>query len=279
MQKLIQFLIKHSAWLLLFIYTMIGFVLLIRDNAYQRSVYLGSSNKLVGDVYTLSGNVRSYFYLNEINKELLEKNSYLEMQVMQLREELRAATAPELSKDSSHNSLFQRYNYITAQVINNSVNQVQNYITLNKGRLDGIMPEMGVVDQNGVIGKISSVSDHYSRVISLLNPKLRLSAKIKGGHSFGSAVWDGTDAEEAILEELPRHVAYKKGDTLITSGFSAVFPEGIMIGTIMEARNPKNNTSEPIKIRLSSKFSRLNHVRVISNRLLREQQNLESKSQ
>jgi len=279
MQKLIQFLIKHSAWLLFFAYSIIGFVLLIRDNTYQRSVYLGSSNKLVGDIYSFSGNIRSYFFLNEINKELLEKNSYLEMQVMQLKEELRASSAPELSKDSSHNRLFQRYNFITAQVINNSVNQLQNYITLNKGKMDGILPEMGVVDQNGVIGKISSVSDHYSRVISLLNPKLRLSAKIKGGHSFGSVVWDGVDAEKAILEELPRHVTYKKGDTLITSGFSAVFPEGIMIGTIMKNKDPKANVTEPIEIILSSKFSRLNHVRVISNRLLREQQNLESKSQ
>ncbi len=279
MQNLIQFLIKYSSGFLLVIYTVLGFVLLFNYNIYHRSVYLGSSSKLAGNVYSFSGAVTGYFNLKQTNTDLLEQNSRLEMEVLHLKQQMKSIAGEKITNDSVHNGLFQKYDFITAQVINNSVNHVQNYITLNKGALDGIRPEMGVVDQNGVIGIVSDVSDHFSVVISLLNPKLRLSAKIQRTQFFGSVLWDGKDPDNAQLIELPRHVDYKKGDTLVTSGFSAVFPEGIMIGTIDAPRRKQNDDVLPIKVKLSTRFSQLSNVRVISNKQIAEQHDLESKVQ
>ena len=146
-----------------------------------------------------------------------------------LRERVRRLDGDSLLERHERDSIFSNYNFIVAQVINNSVSNSHNYITLNKGSRDGLHSEMGVVDQNGIVGIVNAVSDNFAVVISLLNPKLRLSCKVKGSSYFGSLVWDGKDARYAVLEEMPRHVKFAKGDTIITSGYSAVFPEGIMV--------------------------------------------------
>jgi rod shape-determining protein MreC len=270
---------KHSYWLVLLIYLAVGFVMLFNYNPYHRSVYMGSSNKVSGEIYKLSAEVTSYFDLREVNSNLLTKNINLQKRLLQLEEQLKKVTAAKMIDDTSKTSIFKKYNFITAQVINNNVSHLQNYITLNKGRLDGLEPEMGVVDHNGIVGIVSSVSDHFAVVISLLNPKIKLSAKLKNNNFFGSVVWDGKSPEFAILEELPRHVRFNKGDTLITSGYSAVFPEGIIIGYLEEKQNTQNDGSTPIKVRFSTHFDQLSFVQVITNNLQKEQRKLESQEQ
>jgi len=279
MRNLIQFLMKHSYWLVLLIYLAVGFVMLFNYNPYHRSVYMGSSNKISGEIYKLSAEITSYFDLREVNSDLLTKNINLQKRILQLEEQLKKTTAAKMIDDTSKTSIFKKYNFITAQVINNNVSHLQNYITLNKGRLDGLEPEMGVVDHNGIVGIVSSVSDHFAVVISLLNPKIKLSAKLKNNNFFGSVVWDGKSPEFAILEELPRHVRFNKGDTLITSGYSAVFPEGIIIGYLEEKQNTQNDGSTPIKVRFSTHFDQLSFVQVITNNLQKEQRKLESQEQ
>ncbi|MEI7676592.1 MAG: rod shape-determining protein MreC [Bacteroidales bacterium] len=279
MRNLIQFLMKHSYWLVLLIYLAVGFVMLFNYNPYHRSVYMGSSNKISGEIYKLSAEITSYFDLREVNSDLLTKNINLQKRILQLEEQFKKTTAAKMIDDTSKTSIFKKYNFITAQVINNNVSHLQNYITLNKGRLDGLEPEMGVVDHNGIVGIVSSVSDHFAVVISLLNPKIKLSAKLKNNNFFGSVVWDGKSPEFAILEELPRHVRFNKGDTLITSGYSAVFPEGIIIGYLEEKQNTQNDGSTPIKVRFSTHFDQLSFVQVITNNLQKEQRKLESQEQ
>ncbi|MEG1380033.1 MAG: rod shape-determining protein MreC, partial [Bacteroidales bacterium] len=171
-----------------------------------------------------------------------------------------------------------KYDFIMAQVINNSISQMENYITLNKGSKDGVTPQMGVVDQNGIIGIVSLVSDHYSVVISLLNTKLRLSAKVKGSDYFGSLVWDGESGQYAVLEELPRHVEFKEGDTIVTSGYSAAFPEGLPVGVIAGYSRQHNDNFYALKIKLAADFYRLNDVRVIINNQQKEQLELEERA-
>jgi rod shape-determining protein MreC len=275
MRNLIQFILKHSYWLLLLIYLAAGFAMLFSYNMYHRSVYLGSSNKISGKIYAISGQVESYFNLREINTALLEKNTALEAHSLHLEEQLRHYIAENHIKDTLKNASEKKYDYITALVIKNSVSHLQNYITLNKGRMDGIEPEMGVIDHNGIVGIVTTVSDHFAVVISLLNPKLRLSAKLKRSSYFGSVVWNGKRSDYSALEELPRHVRYQKGDTLVTSGYSAVFPEGLIIGFIEEKQIVTNEEMTPIKIKLSTEFGRLGYVRVISNKLQKEQRTLE----
>ena len=152
-----------------------------------------------------------------------------------------------------------------------------NYITLDKGRLDGIEPEMGVVDQNGVVGIVSVVSDHAARVISLLNPNIRLSCKVKGSDYFGSLIWDGESPYYATLEEMPRHVQFSKGDTIVTSGYSSVFPEGLIVGTIEGNSKAKDDNFFTLKIKLSTDFTRLSVVRAIKSNIANELKELESK--
>ena len=263
MRNLISFLIKHSVWILTVFYVIVSAVLLFRFNAYQQSVFFSSANQVSGWVYSLSGNITGYFGLRQINRDLQERNGFLEMEVARLKRVLESDDYKTLAEYASKDTALSRYNFQVAQVINNSVMRPANYITINKGSDDGIRTEMGVIDRNGVVGKVDIVGKNFSRVISLLNPKWRLSCKVKYSDYFGSLVWDGQDARYAVLEELPRPVDFAIGDTIITSGFSSVFPEGIFVGTIKEYSKQKNDNFYALKIELSTDFYRLNDVLVI----------------
>ena len=131
------------------------------------------------------------------------------------------------------------------------------------------------MDQNGIVGIVNAVSDNFAVVISLLNPKLRLSCKVKGSSYFGSLVWDGKDARYAVLEEMPRLVKFAKGDSIITSGYSAVFPEGIMVGVISDFSKQRNDNFYALRVQLSTDFNRLNDVRIIESKGQREKNALE----
>ena len=274
MRNLIQFFIRQRAFFVFLFYGIISIVLLVRFNAYHQSVFFSSANEMVGTIYSVAGNVTSYFGLRDINQDLLERNGHLEKEIQILKEMLQDDKNRTMVLPDSAT----KYDFIMAQVINNSVGQIENYITLNKGRLDGIAPQMGVVDQNGIIGIVSLVSDHYSVVISLLNTKLRLSAKVKGSDYFGSLVWDGENPQYAVMEELPRHVEFKEGDTIVTSGYSAAFPEGLPVGVVAGYNRQRNDNFYALKIQLSADFHRLNDVRVIINNQQKEQLELEERA-
>jgi len=175
-------------------------------------------------------------------------------------------------------SVLHDYDFAVARVVNNSVAQINNYITIDKGRAEGIEPEMGVVDQNGVVGIINVVGEHHSVAISVLNPKLRLSCKVKGSDYFGSLVWDAVSPRYAVLEEMPRHVEFAPGDTIVTSGYSSVFPEGIMVGIISDYKKQRDDNFYTLRVELSSDFSGLGYVRIISNRQKEEQDKLEKEA-
>ena len=151
------------------------------------------------------------------------------------------------------------------QVINNSLTRTRNFLTINCGDADGVRPDMGVVDQNGVVGIVNVVGPHASRVISVLNADLRLSCKLKGSDAFGSLSWDGKSPRYAILEELPRHVPFAVGDTIVTSGHSVVFPEGIPVGTVVERLRDADDNFYSLRILLAADFSTLSTIRVIEN--------------
>ncbi|WP_302275765.1 rod shape-determining protein MreC [Coprobacter fastidiosus] len=275
MRKLISFLINHSPIFLYAFYLAICFVLLFKYNAYQQSVFFSSANEMAGRFYTMTSGITGYFGLREINRDLQKQNGNLEMELIRLRDEVRRLSGDSLLIRTAADTAISRYDFQVAQVINNSVVRAHNYITLNKGRKDGIHSEMGVIDQNGIVGIINVVSDHYAVVISLLNPKLRLSCKVKGSNYFGSLVWDGKDPRFAVLEELPRHVQFVKGDTIVTSGYSSVFPEGLMVGTVETFSKQRNDNFYALKVKLSTDFSRLNDVRILDDKGQEERRILE----
>ena len=186
MRNLLDFILRYSSWLVFLFYVVISCTLLFQKNPYQHYIYLTSANKVSSMVYNATSNVTSYFYLHDINEDLQHRNASLELEVIDLRKQIQkyqeALTAADIELDSA----LMPYDFIIAHVISNSISRTHNYITIEKGALDSIRPEMGVVDQNGVVGMVNIVGDHTARVISLLNPKMRLSCKVKGREYFGS---------------------------------------------------------------------------------------------
>ena len=249
-------------------------MLLFQNNPYQHHVYLTSANRVCSAVYGVFNNVTSYFHLHEINEDLHNRNALLEMEVINLRNQLNSVKLMLPDSTAAMAASEHGFDFILAHVISNSISQPQNYITINRGSLDGIAPEMGVIDQNGVVGIVNVVGPHSARVISLLNPQFRLSCKVKGSDFFGSLVWDGKDAYHAVLEEMPKHVKFAKGDTIVTSGYSSVFPKGMLVGCVQRVYNSANGMSYRLKVKLSTNFGNLRDVCVISDGEMAERMQL-----
>ena len=263
MNNLLNFFVKHSAWFIFAIYVILSLVLLFKDNPYQQSVYLTSANSLSAAIYKAFNGVTSYFHLRGINESLQERNAALEMELIELKGQLSQLELQ--SPDSLRQPALRQYDFVMAQVISNSIAQPNNYITIDRGFIDGVRPEMGVIDQNGVVGIVNVVGPHAARVVSLLNPHMRLSCKLRNNDFFGSLVWDGKSPRYAVLEELPKHVKYQKGDTIITSGYSAVFPPGIVVGIVEGLARGTTDSFVSLRVRLTTNFSQLSNVRIITN--------------
>lgn len=270
MNNLIYFFIKARPWLLFAVYAFIGCVLLFRSNPYQQSVYLTSANSLSTSVYNGASGITSYFNLKNINEDLQRRNSQLELELLQLKQQLVRYQDMAYAQAHPVDSVLNRYNFVLAHVVNNSIHRPHNYITIQKGSLDGIRPDMGVIDQNGVVGKINVVGPHSARIISLLNDNLRLSCKIRKSNTIGSLVWDGKDYQKALLEEIPRHATFARGDTVITSGYSTSFPEGIPVGVVIGEMKGYDDNFHTLQVKLFTDFSKLSTVRVVVDNLTDE---------
>lgn len=275
MRNLLHFLLKYMSWIVFTFYVVVSFVLLVNNNPYQHHVVLTTAGAAVASVYDASNSVTSYFNLHDINEDLQRRNADLEAEVIALRSHVTKLEESVYADTMTVVEPLSAYNFIIAHVINNSISRPYNYITIEKGARDGVKPEMGVVDQNGVVGIVNIVGDKYSRVISLLNPNFRLSCKIKGSDVFGSLVWDGSSPEIALLEELPKHTVYQRGDTIITSGYSAVFPEGIPVGTVLNAEKDADDNFFTLRVKLLTDFSTLSTVRVINAQFIDELREVE----
>lgn len=278
MRKLLDFLVRKRHWFLFLLLEVVSLTLVYRNNAYQRNVMFSSANVVTSHVASVSGYVTSYLNLREINKELLERNGQLEMQLLELQDRMDDLLADTVSfagfvSDSTVEKF--PYDFIVADVVSNSVTHLSNYITINKGRKEGVAPDMGVVSVQGVVGIVSTVSDHFAVVIPLLNPKFRLSCKVLGSNYFGSLGWNGRDMRYANLDELPRHVEFQKGDTIVTSGYSAVFPAGIIVGTVNAFEKQHDDNFYSLDVELATDFLSLNRVRVIRNFYQAEQKSVE----
>lgn len=285
MQKLLAFLVSKRHWILFVLCELISFVLIYRNNAYQRNMMWTSANVITGSISSVSNAVFSYLDLQKVNQELLERNSILEMETIRLREQLK-----ELSLDTMNfNPVFQEdttfapdlqdkkytYKFVTARAVNSSTSYLNNYITINKGSEDGIRPDMGVVSPHGIVGIVMTVRDHYSVVISLLNTKLNISCKVKGTNFSGPLSWKGGDATYAYLGELPTHAVFEKGDTIVTSGNSAIFPPGIMAGIVDSYSKQRDDNFYSLKVRLATDFYALDALCVILNDMQEEQREIE----
>ena len=281
MRRLLEFLVGKRHWFLFILLEIVAITMVYRNNRYQRNIMFSSANVVTGQIASLSASVTSYMNLREINKELLERNGRLELRLLDLQDQLEAMMADTVQVDVfAGDSTYQYidYSFVVANVVNNSVSALSNYITVDKGRLDGVAPDMGVVSERGVAGIVTTVSDHFSVIIPLLNPKFKLSCKVLGSSYFGSLSWSGRDVAYANLDELPRHVEFQKGDTIVTSGYSAVFPAGIIVGTVADFEKQRDDNFYSLQVKLATDFPSLQTVRILKNFRQEEQRAIEEEA-
>ncbi|MEX1189167.1 MAG: rod shape-determining protein MreC [Bacteroidia bacterium] len=266
-------LIRRYNFLLAFLLLQgVSFFLIARNDGYQRAAIIGTSNQITGQAYEAYSNVTDYLTLGITNKSLAEENAKLRQGDSSAVYEL----GFELTHVNDSNAM-QQYDYISARVINNSVKNVNNYLTLDKGSLQGIMPEMAVISSNGVVGIVKDVSEHYSTVISILHRSTKISSKIAKNNYFGSTIWDGKSPEYAHLYDIPSHALVGVGDSIVTSTYSGIFPRNILVGTVSEIGN-SGQSFKDIEVKLSTNFRTISYVYIVRDLLKAERDTLETQT-
>ncbi len=271
MRNLLDFLKDYYHWLLFIVLEVVSGVLLFRYNSYQNSAWLSSANAAVGKVYEMESGITTFFSMSRANEELTLRNFYLERQVNQLRRLYMDATQDTTVKMRQELHLLSKYRLIPAKVVSNSLSQPDNLITIDKGSSDGVEVDMGVACGNGVVGVVYLVGDHYSVVIPVLNRSMsRISCAIRNRGYFGYLTWDGRDPSVAFVEDIPRHAHFKRGEWIETSGYSTIFPPGVLVGKIEKVFNSADGLSYKLQVRLSTDFGCLRDVCVISDKSIAE---------
>ena len=250
------------------------FYLMARSDRYQGSRIINSSNKTAASVYQAAANTKEYFSLKSENEMLAAENAILRAM---LRNNYIRLGQTELKKNDTVYK--QQYSYIQAKVVNASVNNRSNYLTLNVGASSGITRDMAVFNSKGIVGIVKDVSANFASVMSVLHKDTKVNCQLKRDGSFGPLVWDGADYRYCLLTDIPTHARIKNGDTVITSELSGIFPEGIPVGTIESYERRQNEPFFTAKVKLSADLKNLNHVYVIKNRYKQERDSLEQTTQ
>lgn len=267
MRNLINFLLKNSSWFVFIFLEIICFYFIFSSNSFQKSVYFNSSNEITGRVHAISGGILSYFGLRTENEELLKKNGELQSQVKRLQDYLYSIEKDSLKTTAFLNDSLGNKNsqeYITARVESNSISQVYNFIIVNKGKNSGVKNDMGAISPQGIVGVVRDVTDNYAVIQSMLNPNSRFSCKILSSNTAGTLIWEADDPRYVSLTEYPKYEKVEKGDTIVTSGFSDIFPEGVFVGIVEDFKSETNDNFYTIKVKLSTDFGALKNVQLIS---------------
>ena len=272
MHNLTEFLAKHNHWFVFLVLEVVSMVLLFRYNSYQGSVWFSSANAVKGKVYEWDSAVESFFSLSGVNSQLTQRNAFLEQQVRMLDDSIaRLTRSKEVAVARLSNMVpFQGCRLIPAKVVANMVNRYDNLITIDKGSADGVKRDMGVVCGMGVVGIVYLVSEHYSIVIPALNSHSNISCTIQRRGYFGYLRWRGGSSQLAYLEDVPRHAHFKLGDNVVTSGYSSVFPPGVMVGKVLHVFNSADGLSYRVQVKLSTDFARLRDVCLVDDSALQE---------
>jgi len=273
MRNLWIFISRYNAFFLFIIFFIIGIYLTVKNNAYQRSVTLNSSNEVVGNAYDKLNVLNRYLNLGMVNDSLVAENA-------RLRTRLLSMTTVDTAKDVKviDTVTNQQYTYLAAKVVKNSVTLRNNVMTINKGSLDGIKSGMAVIaPQRGVVGLVRDVSEHLATIQSLLHKDTRISVTLKKNHALGSLVWgDGNfDIRKAFIKEVPNHIKMNVGDSVVTSGYGS-FPAGVLVGRIIKPNVATNDNFLSGELNLFTDFSTLQYVYVIKDKNAEEQKALES---
>ncbi len=262
MKNLLNFIVKYLYVFVFLLLQTLCFVLIFTGNNYHKTSYLNSSNTIVANVMTKWQDVVSYFYLRTLNDSLIADNERLLNRIEQYKTD---NIPPAYESDIK---------YVAAKVVGANISKRKNYITINKGEKDGIKPDMGVIGANGIIGVVYSTSNNFATIMPVINVNLKISVKLKKNDYFGSLFWDGKKNNIAILEEIPGYVNVQKGDQIVTSGMSSMFPENISVGVVVDFDKDQSTDFYKIYVDLSTDFNNISYVYVVKNPKLEEYQNL-----
>ncbi len=271
MRNFIQFLVKYHIFLFFIGLQVLCFSMIFRNNSFHEASFVNSSNKLIGTLYKWKGNVTEYIELQRVNDELSAENE-------SLRNRLKGTFVNVNDHFVMINDTLRerKYRYKSAQVVNSSINKQLNYLTINKGSKDGLKPEMGVENKQGLVGVVKDVSEHFSTVLPIINLKYTASAELERTGNFGLLRWDGADFRYAYLNDVPRHANVQVGDTIITRGSSAIYPRGTLVGTVSLVDAKEGSNFHRIQVLLSNDFSQIRYVFVVENLLKTEQREVET---
>ncbi len=258
MHNLSQFFGRFCSTILFLFLEIISFFLIVQYNTGQKEVFINSSSFYSGLVLENYSKLSRFYRLSSVADSIAKDNA-------RLRAELRFATIDaSFRRDSLIDTTYrQRYSFISAQVVSNSVNQIDNYITINKGSAFGIKPGMGVINDVGIVGVVRQTSANYATVASMLSSQTHISASIKRNGFFGSLVWDNRSSEYMHLTDIPKHANVLKGDSVITSGYSSTFPKGIFVGRVESVGFESGSSFYDLKVKISTDFNNLSYVYVV----------------
>ncbi|WP_111706638.1 rod shape-determining protein MreC [Lutibacter citreus] len=273
MQQLIYFFRKFKYFLLFVLLEIVAFIFTIQHHSYHKSKFINSANSITGGIYNSANSVQEFFQLKKDNRLLIEeittlKNSINTVNINKTRDSFKLYNSDKFR---------QKYQYTFAKVINNNFTNRNNTLTINKGLNQGVTSDLGVINSNGIIGVTNSTSKNYTTVLSILNNSSKINARLKNSNHFGTLTWDGEDYNILQLIDIPRQAQIKNGDTIITGGKSAIFPEGINIG-IVNSFKFENNQYKTINIELFNDMSNLGYVQIVKNLERTEQLTLEKES-
>ncbi|WP_103326935.1 rod shape-determining protein MreC [Bacteroidetes bacterium endosymbiont of Geopemphigus sp.] len=273
MREIFDFFLKRLFFLCFIFLEAFAFFLLFAKNDFHRSIYKGSSLFIVGKIYQIRSEIKDYFSLKQVNEQLAQENASLKNALEISKNPLK--TPEQEIEDPVYE---QKYTYIPARIIGNSLHEKKNFLTLDKGTLDGIEPDMGVLLPNGIGGVIISVSKHFSTVRSLLNPQTKINARLKRNKYFGTLIWHGQDHRIALLEDIPKYVSILRGDIVETDGKSAIFPQGIYLGKVKDYQLDAENGNYKIRVELATDFAASDRVYVVKNLLKKEREDLKKET-
>ncbi|MBF6641858.1 rod shape-determining protein MreC [Flavobacterium sp. J49] len=269
MQQIFNFILKNSNRLLFLLLLVISLSLTIQSHSYHKSKMISSANFFTGGIYEKVNNIDEYFHLKSQNEELAQENARLKTLLFNQKD------TTKLPKIDSIKGV-KKTDIIVSKVIRNSYSVHENYLTINNGSASGIKPNMGVINSAGIIGIVDNTSKNYSTIISILNVKSQINAKIKKSNHFGSLVWNGKSTGFVQLIDVPRLAGVRKGDTIVTGGQSIIFPENIGIGTIEKVYIDNVTNYYTLDIKLFNDMTNLGHVYIIKNKDAEEISKLES---
>lgn len=273
MFNLVQIFLRLGGFFVFLILEVICFTLVVKYNQTQKGIYTHSVNRATGAIDESTSRVSHYFSLDEENYRIARENTHLMERLLNAGiDTVGVLDTASIFSDSSTI----KYTFLNAKIVKNSIRERHNYFTLNIGKDDGVEPHTGVITSDGVVGIVRKVSNRYSVAMSILHRQMRISAKVRGKDFFGSLIWaDPTEKNLFDLNDIPKHAILEVGDTVETSGYSSIFPEGIMLGIIEETGITSGSYFYDIKVRSNLDMTNIQHVYVVKNLFKEEQTELE----